>query len=179
MLKELALFKRPEPYFYILALIYILTLVGIDPESTSINLGVITFNNIKAQNLPQLISFGLIGLGFLCALLNASYLSREYIKAVSLNKKLNEYVNSKLRSITNSQKDSVRGVNLSGWRSPEVNTGSWTSYKMAREAVVIAIPQILAIPVRILALVVSIIITAPRFFIPVLVTIAISVMHLT
>jgi hypothetical protein len=179
MLKGFTLFKRPELYFYILALVFMLTLFGIDPESTSINLGVITFNNIKVQNLPQLLSFGLIGLGIFCVFLNAPYFSKEYTKAITLNKKLNEFVNSGLRSITNNQRDSVNKASLSGWKSPEVNTGSWTSYKMAREAVVIFIPQALAIPVRILAMAASIFITAPRFLIPMLTAITFTVWHLT
>jgi hypothetical protein len=157
---------RIEIYFYTSLAVYAFVVFGVKPESVTVNFGIVQLNDIGITNLENSIRIVCIALASLSVLLNFRKVGGEYRSAISTNSKLNSYVTEALRNITGDPKDSVNKSSINGWFSPSVNTGAWTSYKAAREVVVISVPFALAIFVRLVALLVSFSATGLQVMVP-------------
>lgn len=158
--------KRIEIYFYISLAVYIFVIFGVKPKSVTLNFGIVQLNDIEISNLENSIRFFCIGLALLSVLSNFRKIGEEYRNAISTNSRLNSYVTDSLRSITGDSRDSVNSSSLNGWVSPSVDTGAWTSFKAAREVVVVSVPFTLATFLRLVALVVSFIATGLQVMVP-------------
>ena len=113
--KESAVFfKRAETYFYFMFVIWLLKHLGQEPESISINLGFITFNNLKFSNLDLWLSVLCIAAGAACVIFNFEIFRRLYSNQVEYNENLVSHITNELQSVTGSSRDRVSKVSMLG-----------------------------------------------------------------
>jgi hypothetical protein len=140
------------------------------PESISINLGFITFNNLKSSNLNLSLGLSLVCiiLGVICVFLNFNKFISIYSNQIQTYSKLVLHVTRELQSITGSTGDKLSKFYLSGFFNVSVNTGTWTSYQAATTAVIVKIPFKLALIARVYSCIVAFVKTAYFFTIPII-----------
>jgi len=160
------MFKKIDTYFYISLVAYVFVIFGVKPDSITLNLWVLQLNNIKIVDLERSLQFFIVVSAFLSVFFNFRKLRNEYFRAVSNNDDLNFHVTKSLQGVTGDADDRVNSSFLSGWVNPSVDTGRWTSFKSAREVVVISVPFFLALMVRVLGLLVSVFITKWQVAVP-------------
>lgn len=168
-------FKGVEMYFYAVFALILAMKLGITFESLSLNLGVVTVNNVTVPKVELITQLVAIVLGFACCIFNWKVLKNEQKKISQSHSRLIDYVNQKLQETTGNKRDRVSKVILLGWSHPTVNTGAWTSYRSARKEVVVQIPLELLIAVKLESSFLALVKTIFCWLIPCFTTIALIV----
>ncbi|NOH71257.1 hypothetical protein F0225_07885 [Vibrio pectenicida] len=149
--------------------------LGITFESLSLNIGIVTVNNVMVPKVELITQLVVIILGFACCIFNWKVPKNEQKKISQSHSRLIDYVNQKLQEITGNKRDRVSKAILLGWSHPTVNTGAWTSYRSARTDVVVQIPLELLIVVKLESSFLALVKTIFCWLIPCFTTIALIV----
>lgn len=130
------MFKKPETYFYLIFLGYILVVFGAKPESASLNLGIFTLNNIEVSDFEFFLRVASILFASLSVIVNFKMPIELFGRHVSKCSDLIEFTNSQLQKRTNNSNDRVSSINLNGFFKPTIDTGAWTSARSQGQIII-------------------------------------------